>query len=125
MKFTDENTVKFVELYREHECLWNMSSPTYKNKNNCQAAIENIIEEMGIPGFGIVEVKNKIKNLRSTYNQEVLKIKKSAKSGSGSEDLYTPPMKWFEILDPIMKASKGTTEIQSSMVSKLLIYIVG
>ena len=73
-----------------------MSSPTYKNKNNRQAAIENIIEEMGIPGFGIVEVKNKIKNLRSTYNQEVLKIKKSAKSGSGSEDLYTPPMKWFK-----------------------------
>lgn len=76
MKFTEEETLKFVQLYREHECLWDMSSPNYKNKTLRQNAIEAIIKEMALPGFGVNEVRNKIKNLRSTYNQEVLKIKK-------------------------------------------------
>lgn len=121
MKFTEEETLKFVQLYREHECLWNMSSPNYKNKTLRQNAIEAIIKEIALPGFGVNEVRNKIKNLRSTYNQEVLKIKKSAKSGSGKEDVYVPSMKWFEILDPVMKYSKGTTDtsdVISNLVSK-------
>jgi hypothetical protein len=43
---------------------------------------------MGIGGFGIPEVKNKIKNLRSTYAQEMKKIQESKKSGAVDENIY-------------------------------------
>lgn len=67
MTFSKEDTVKFCELYRDFECLWNMASPDYKNKNKRQNAVESIIIEMGMPGLGALEVKNKIKNIRSTF----------------------------------------------------------
>ncbi|XP_026746865.1 uncharacterized protein LOC113508093 [Trichoplusia ni] len=49
------------------------------------------------------EVTKKIKNLRSTYNQELLKIEKSKKSGSGTDEIYKPSIKWFDSMDYIMK----------------------
>lgn len=106
MKFTEEETVKFCVLYREYECLWNMVSPDYKNKTKRQTAVESIIKEMGMPGLGVLEVKNKIKNLRSTFNQEAMKIRKAAQSGTGIEDTYTSSLKWFDILEPVMKITK-------------------
>lgn len=36
---------------------------------------------MNKPGFGVLEVKTKIKNLRSTYSQEFKKISDLKKSG--------------------------------------------
>ena len=32
MKWSEEETFIFVELYREHECLWNMIKKIYRNK---------------------------------------------------------------------------------------------
>lgn len=119
MKFNEEETIRFCELYREFECLWNMASPDYKNKNKRQTAVESIILDMGMPGLGALEVKNKIKNLRSTFNQEALKMRKASKSGAGIEDLYTSSLKWFAILEPIMKIYKEPSKNTiSTMVSK-------
>jgi hypothetical protein len=47
-----------------------MSSANYKNKHMRQRAIEAIMQAMGREDFGVTEVKQKIKNIRSTYNQE-------------------------------------------------------
>jgi hypothetical protein len=44
-----------------------MSSANYKNKHMRQRAIEAIMQAMGREDFGISEVKQKIKNIRSTY----------------------------------------------------------
>jgi len=74
MKWTEDDTYKFVGLYHDYECLWNMSSANYKNKHMHQRAI---MQAMGREEFGVTEVKQKIKNIRSTYNQEVQKIQKS------------------------------------------------
>ncbi|XP_057671245.1 uncharacterized protein LOC130902975 [Diorhabda carinulata] len=45
---------------------------------------------MGIKGFGVPEMKNKIRALRSTQSQEKKKIRDLMKSGAGSEDIYIP-----------------------------------
>ncbi|XP_074039974.1 uncharacterized protein [Leptinotarsa decemlineata] len=42
------------------------------------------------------EVKAKIKNLRSTYHQELNKIKKSKTTGSGTNNVYNPTSIWFD-----------------------------
>jgi hypothetical protein len=48
MKWTEYDTYKFVGLYRDYECLWNMSSANYKNKHVPQRAIEAIMQAMWI-----------------------------------------------------------------------------
>ena len=73
-KWDSEKTIAFIQEYKTHECLWNFTSPQYRNKQMLEAAYKQNADAMGIGGFGIPEVKNKIKNLRSTYAQEMKKI---------------------------------------------------
>lgn len=95
-KWDDDETLKFVELYKEAECLWNADIPQYRHKPSRINAIMNIIEKMNMV-LTIQEVKVKIKNLRSTYSQELYKIERSR----NSEDLepYIPMMRWFYVMD--------------------------
>jgi cytoplasmic iron level regulating protein YaaA (DUF328/UPF0246 family) len=50
-RWNDEITCKFVELYKEHECLWNMHSNEYRNKNARQTASEKIVEHIRWENF--------------------------------------------------------------------------
>ncbi|KAL4705387.1 hypothetical protein ACJJTC_002410 [Scirpophaga incertulas] len=43
-------------------------------------------------------VVKKINNLRTTYKKEINKIKKSCKSGAGTDEIYTPRLWYFELL---------------------------
>nr|CAH7738000.1 unnamed protein product [Callosobruchus chinensis] len=80
--------MKLVAVYKEYECIWNINSPNYRNRAMRVAAYEEIVKYMAKENFGISELKQKIKNLRCTYNQEVRKTKKSKKSGAGVNDAY-------------------------------------
>ncbi|CAH2001940.1 unnamed protein product [Acanthoscelides obtectus] len=53
----------------------------------------------GKEGTTIQDINTKINNIRSTYSQEKMKIKKSQGTGSGADDMYTPSVPWFEIAD--------------------------
>jgi hypothetical protein len=68
-----------------------------------QRAIEAIMQAMGWEEFGVTEVKQKTKNIRSTYNQEVQKIQKNTASGTSPDDVYKPTVKCFDVMDQIMK----------------------
>jgi hypothetical protein len=57
---------------------------------------------MKIVGFGPKEVGQKMKNIRTTYKQEVQKIMKSKRSGSSSGRIYKPKVPWFQITDPFL-----------------------
>ena len=52
MKLSEEETFTFVELYREHECLWNMTKTIYRIKIMSQKAVEDITRAMNREGFG-------------------------------------------------------------------------
>lgn len=75
IKWDVETTIKFIQLYKLNPCLWNFILPEYKIKQKQDAAYNSIVNGMNITGFGTLEVKNKIKNLRSTYQQENKKFK--------------------------------------------------
>jgi hypothetical protein len=83
-RWNDELTCKYVELYKEHECLWNMNSTLYKRKDARQSALEEIVRKMGLENF----TKQKTKRLRATYQQQSHKIDKSLSSGAGLKDVY-------------------------------------
>lgn len=117
MRWSDGDTVKFVELYREHECLWNVTKPIYRNNQQRLASLQKIVEEMGREDFTVADVRTKIKNLRNTYSQELQKIEKSMKSGMGGDDVYTPSMKWFKVMDAFMRKTKEKRPTKSNLVS--------
>jgi len=114
----DELTCKYVELYKEHECLWNMNSTLYKRKDARQSVLEEIVRKMGLESFTTEDAKQKIKSLRPTYQQESHKLDKSLSSGAGLEDAYKPSMKWFTLMTEVMKSGvlkRGTvSEVSTS-----------
>ena len=69
-RWNHELTCKYVELYKEHECLWNMNSTLYKRKDARQSELEEIVRKMGLENFATEDAKQKIKSLRVTYQQE-------------------------------------------------------
>ncbi|XP_021930537.1 uncharacterized protein LOC110835002 isoform X2 [Zootermopsis nevadensis] len=72
-KWSEETTLKFIKEYRQLECLWDVKSPSYRNKAVRDAAYMKLADRASLPGFTVQEAKNKIKNLRSTYSQELKK----------------------------------------------------
>lgn len=63
-RWSEDTTTKFVEHYLKHECLWNIKSDAYKNKQIKNSAYEDLEKTMNISGFKEKEIKSKIKNLR-------------------------------------------------------------
>ena len=54
------------------------SNANYRNQNVRNAAEDDVGKIMGKEGFGVSELKQKIKIIRTTYNQEALKLIRSS-----------------------------------------------
>ena len=63
IRWSEGDTVKFVELYREHECLWNIMEHSYRNNEIRVGALDKIVEEMGIEGFTVAKASQKVRSL--------------------------------------------------------------
>lgn len=116
-KMNVTQTIQFVELYRDAECLWKINSEMYKDRNARDGALKKICDEMGINGFGIREVAQKIKNIRSAYYQELKKINNSKKSGASAIDIYQPKVPWFTIVHSFLKQNPEMNETVSNLCS--------
>ena len=79
----------------------------YRNNEMLVGALEKTVEEVGNTGFYCCRCQAQSEKFRNTYNQELQKIEKSRKSGMGREDLYTPPLKWFHLMDTFKRKTKG------------------
>ncbi|KAL3271781.1 hypothetical protein HHI36_022251 [Cryptolaemus montrouzieri] len=75
MRWTDEKTVKFVELYLS--CLWDNTSTNYSNKQLRDSAIQSIVNEMEIEVFGPNDVENKIKIYGPHTHRKSAKLRKA------------------------------------------------
>ncbi|KAF5301229.1 hypothetical protein FQA39_LY10815 [Lamprigera yunnana] len=123
-KFSGDDTIKLVDLFVEQECRWNLRNIHCRNKDMRMAAEKEIINNLGKTGFGISKLKQKIKNLRCTYNQECLKVKKSTKSGAGADDIYIPNIKLFDAFDNIMKLAKVGKKTEGYVETKISAYSI-
>ncbi|KAG6463861.1 uncharacterized protein LOC115452640 [Manduca sexta] len=96
MKWSEDQTYQFVKTYLKHVHLWNTKHPDYKAMNLRMKSYRDIINEFrettGI-NLNMVELKIKIKNLRSTYTQELAKIKRR----SSPECTFRSSLKWFTL----------------------------
>lgn len=121
-KWSDDTTMKFVNIYSTLEVLWNTSLQNYKNKHSRQIVLEKIAAEMGIESFGVPEVKAKINNIRSAYYQETKKINASMKSGTSVDSVYRPTVVWFNTVDSFLRKHTTQRPTQSNLVSEILKY---
>ena len=48
-------------------------------------------------------IRAKINSTRTTYRQQLAKIKSSERSGAGVEDVYTPGLQWFKEADAFLR----------------------
>ncbi|XP_045537345.1 uncharacterized protein LOC106713191 [Papilio machaon] len=102
MRWNEAVTLEFVKIYLKHECLWNPSHPDYKIKYERDKAYADIASEFQLStmkSLSIPEIKIKIKNLRTTYLQQVHKIIQS----STPDCIYEPSLIWFHEMDQYMK----------------------
>lgn len=97
-RWTEDVTIKFLEIYKQYTTLWDKNSPTYRNNQTRHLAMKAIVQQMNLPNFGIHELKKKIQALRSTYNQELRRCELKAQL-NGSEQ--QPTLKWFSIMKSI------------------------
>ncbi|XP_047536684.1 uncharacterized protein LOC125070772 [Vanessa atalanta] len=114
-RFSDSQMLKLVEIYRDYECLWNVTSALYKNHDARQSAYKQIAEKLNISGISDKDIPKKIKNLRSSYYQELKKIEKSIRSGSDRDSVYKPKVSWFSIADGILRAFKNKEKTFSNI----------
>lgn len=117
IKWSESVTFRFLELYNEQDCLWNHRLDSYRNRDARENALNIIVKEMGIPGLGITDIKNKIKTIRTMYKKEYTLVCKSKKSGMGTEDMYVPKLFWYKRADEFLKGVTTTRETMSNLVS--------
>ncbi|KAJ8717066.1 hypothetical protein PYW08_005465 [Mythimna loreyi] len=108
--FTEADMARLVEIYKDYDCLWDMKHEYYKDRDARQAAYNEIAEKLNIPNLNSKDIPNKIKNLRSSYYQEIKKVRRSVRLGGS---IYHPKVSWFPTVDSILKPFRHEREFIS------------
>lgn len=117
IKWSESDTLKFVDLYHKHDCLWNYRMEVYKNKDARENALSLIMKELEMNGLTIADIKNKIKTIRTMYKKEHSLVQKSKKSGMGTDELYVPKLFWYKKADIFLNGVVNTRNTSSNLVS--------
>lgn len=122
LKMNDRDTIRFVELYETEPVLWNPRDPMYHKRDVRNAAAERVADELNIENFSAKHVLVKFKNLRSSYLQEIKKIKETTRSGCSADDVYVPKVVWFSVMDRFLKPHVKSRNTVSNLVSTYLFH---
>ncbi|KAF5283136.1 hypothetical protein FQR65_LT14065 [Abscondita terminalis] len=127
-KWGGGDVINFLNLYRKYPCLWDVTSTDYLKRDIKQQAYQDLkdLEEAGLP-LQEDALKKKIKVIRDSYRNEVNKIKKSKKSGAGTEDIYKPKLQWFCAADSFLNSviSGRTSSSNLALFLKIPIRLQG
>lgn len=96
---------EFLQIYHHYPCLWDRSHPDFKDRTKRNEAEADILEMTEFTD--VKELRNKIKNIRGTYTQEVNKIKASHASGLAE---YKPKLSWFNVADSFLRKNYDCME---------------
>ncbi|KAM9310164.1 uncharacterized protein KZ484_026107 isoform 1-T1 [Pholidichthys leucotaenia] len=86
-RWTIEKEDQLVELWRQHECLYNVSSKSYHNKAEKEKAWEQMAAALDVP---VLDVKTRTTSLRTQYS----KVLKPNRSGGG-DGVVTSRQRWL------------------------------
>ncbi|KAI8033229.1 uncharacterized protein LOC128265839 [Drosophila gunungcola] len=90
---------EFLEAYRRQPCLYNSLLDTYKNRVSREEAYEAIIRALKIPQLTVVDIKLKIKSVRTVYSKELRIWMREKELGRS----YEPKLFWFKLADSFLR----------------------
>uniref|UniRef100_A0A2A4JUX5 MADF domain-containing protein n=1 Tax=Heliothis virescens TaxID=7102 RepID=A0A2A4JUX5_HELVI len=112
-KWSEDLTIQMIIEYEKREYLWNPVSEHYKNKKIREQGYIEIINALNLVDVTVKELKNKIKNIRSSYSVELKKIRAARKAGAHA---YRPSVTWFEHADRFLRAIVTPSSVDNSLV---------
>lgn len=93
---------EFIDIYRQHPCLWQVTSKDYKNKCKKFEAYKILTKKLQTvhPTATKHNVIGKINTLRSGFRREYRKVQKLkySKNGSDTNEVYVPSLWYYDIL---------------------------
>jgi hypothetical protein len=111
----DEHMETILEMYQTHECLWNNMSENYHKTNIRKKAYKTLHSELNLPQLSVNNKRAEIKTIRNRYCSELAKIRKSEKSGAGSNDLDVLHLFWFKQADSFLRDVCSPKDSSSNM----------
>ncbi|CAK1591230.1 unnamed protein product [Parnassius mnemosyne] len=112
-KWSEDLTIQMIIEYEKREYLWNPVAEHYKNKKIREQGYIEIIKALSLVDVTVKELKNKIKNIRSSYSVELKKIRAARKAGAHA---YRPSVTWFEHADRFLRAIVTPISMDNSLV---------
>ncbi|CAG5034947.1 unnamed protein product [Parnassius apollo] len=109
LSWNNEKIINFIDAVRLHPCLWDNKSPDFKDR---------LLKKDEWTAIGLQfeishnEAVKKFKNLRTYFNNEIKKLEKKQKSGSGAFQ----ESNWFAFKSLLFL--KGTDEADSGLETK-------
>lgn len=91
---------EFLDAYRRQPCLYNSLLDTYKNRVAREEAYEAIIRTLKIPQLTVLDIKLKIKSVRTVYTKELRILMREKEMGR----CYEPKLFWFKRADAFLRA---------------------
>jgi len=77
-----EDVVKFLDVYEESECLWNIRHSDYNNKIKRDSAMLKLMGELlerSVVVESVEVLRKTIKSIKDVYRQELTKTEKCKK----------------------------------------------
>ena len=98
--WSKDNVIQFIEVYRTNECLWKVTSKSYRDRLEREKAYEILRDftKTVEPSADRYLVLKKINALRTTFRKEVRKVEASRRSGAGPEELYRPKLWYYKYM---------------------------
>jgi len=113
------DVLKFLELYQQHPCLYDKSLPEYKDRLKRNQAEDDLLNSSGLGS--IKDLRCKVRSIRGAYNNELRKVKMSRITGSGTDEVYTPKLKWYNYAHAFLrKNTDHEPESETNLVNKLI-----
>jgi hypothetical protein len=97
MIWTLETIESVLELYKEHNVLWDPKDPSHLDKLAREEAFQQIADELDLPISG-KDIHRKLKTMRAAYQVELRNISTANLRGF----FYKPTLKWFGVYKNIM-----------------------
>ena len=120
VKRKDQQNLVILNMMRERQCLWNPKLTEYKEKSKRDKALEDIVQELNLSILTVERLKLKIKSIRTRYSTELVMIRKSERSGAGTDDICVPKLFWFAEADNFLRTvcvPRSSSETRRAVLS--------
>lgn len=95
-----EFVTQFIEIYRQNPALWKIKGKCYADRRLKEIGYTELLKLYKTINVkaNLDTVKKKINNLRCSFRKEFKKKRNTKKSGTSTEEVYTPSLWYFNLL---------------------------